>query len=43
MDWRIAQAKQKFSELIGAVRQEPQLIYNRDQLVAAVIEAKMFQ
>lgn len=43
MNWRIAQAKQKFSQLISAVRQEPQLIYNRDQLVAAVIEAKMFQ
>ncbi len=43
MNWRIAQAKQKFSELISAVRQEPQLIYNRDQLVAAVIKAKMFQ
>ena len=43
MDWRIAQAKQKFSELISAARKEPQLIYNRDQLVAAVIEAEMFQ
>ncbi len=43
MDWRIAQAKQRFSELINAATKEPQLIYNRERLVAAVIEAEMFQ
>lgn len=43
MNWRIAQAKQKFSELINAALQEPQRIYNRDRLVAVVIEAKVFE
>jgi prevent-host-death family protein len=43
MHWRIAEAKQKFSELINAAAQEPQLIYNRNQLVAAVVEAEIFQ
>ncbi|MFN6516032.1 MAG: prevent-host-death protein [Nostoc sp. CreGUA01] len=43
MNWRIAQAKQKFSELINAALQEPQRIYNRDQLVAVVVEAKVFE
>ncbi len=43
MDWRIAQAKQRFSEMINAATKEPQLIYNRERLVAAVIEAEMFQ
>ncbi|MBW8877684.1 MAG: type II toxin-antitoxin system Phd/YefM family antitoxin [Acidobacteria bacterium] len=37
MNWNIADAKQKFSELIRAAEDEPQWIYNRDKLVAAVI------
>ena len=37
MDWKIAQAKQSFSRLIRSVDQEPQLIYNRERLVAALI------
>ena len=43
MNWRIAQAKQRFSEMINAATKEPQLIYNRERLVAVVIEAEMFQ
>ncbi|MEH2042619.1 type II toxin-antitoxin system prevent-host-death family antitoxin [Nostoc sp.] len=43
MNWRIAEAKQRFSELIHAVSKEPQLIYNRNQLVAVVVEAEMFE
>ena len=43
MNWRIAEAKQSFSRLISATHEEPQLIYNRDRLVAAVIEAEIFQ
>jgi PHD/YefM family antitoxin component YafN of YafNO toxin-antitoxin module len=43
MDWRIAEAKQRFSELIQAVSREPQRIYNRDQLVAVVVKAEVFQ
>ncbi|MCC5649088.1 type II toxin-antitoxin system prevent-host-death family antitoxin [Nostoc sp. XA013] len=43
MNWRIAEAKQRFSELIHAVTKEPQLIYNRNELVAVVVEAEMFE
>ena len=43
MNWRSAQAKQRFSELINAATKEPQMIYNQERLVAAVIEAEMFQ
>ncbi|MBD2525217.1 type II toxin-antitoxin system prevent-host-death family antitoxin [Nostoc sp. FACHB-133] len=43
MNWRIAEAKQRFSELIHAVTKEPQLIYNRNELVAVVVEAEIFE
>ena len=43
MQWGIAEAKQKFSEVLRATADEPQLIYNRDRMVAAVVDAKMFQ
>ena len=42
MSWNIAQAKQRFSEVVKQAAAEPQLIYNRDRLVAAVIDAKDF-
>lgn len=35
--WNIADAKRHFSELIRSAASEPQLIYNRDRLVAAVV------
>jgi prevent-host-death family protein len=38
MNWKIAEAKQRFSELIHAVTKEPQLIYNRNELVAVVVK-----
>lgn len=38
MNWNIQEAQHQFSELIQAARQEPQLIYEQDQVVAAVIE-----
>ena len=37
MDWNVAQAKQRLSEVIREAAHEPQLIYNRNQPVAAVI------
>ncbi|MEA2564015.1 MAG: hypothetical protein QOH06_5519 [Acidobacteriota bacterium] len=40
MDWKIAEAKQKFSELVKAAENEPQWIYNRDKLVAAMVPAE---
>ncbi|HYO16167.1 MAG TPA: type II toxin-antitoxin system Phd/YefM family antitoxin [Thermoanaerobaculia bacterium] len=43
MNWNIADAKQKFSELIQAAENEPQWIYNRDRLVAAVVPAEALQ
>ncbi|MFO1420456.1 MAG: type II toxin-antitoxin system Phd/YefM family antitoxin [Candidatus Competibacteraceae bacterium] len=42
MSWNIAQAKQRFSEVVKQAAAEPQLIYNRDRLVAAVIDADTF-
>ena len=42
MPWNIAQAKQHFSEMVKKAAEEPQLIYNRNQPVAAVIDAAEF-
>ena len=39
MNWKIAEAKQKFSEVVRKASREPQLICNRDQPVAVVIDA----
>jgi prevent-host-death family protein len=43
MPWSIAQAKQRFSELVRQAAEAPQLIYNRERLVAAVIDAKEYR
>ncbi|WP_296899130.1 type II toxin-antitoxin system prevent-host-death family antitoxin, partial [Thiohalocapsa sp.] len=43
MSWKIADAKQRFSELVRQAVAEPQLIYNRNRLVAAVIDAEDYQ
>lgn len=43
MNWKIEEAQQKLSELISSAVTEPQLIYNQDKLVAAIIEAELFQ
>jgi len=40
MKWKIAEAKQNFSELVKAAEDEPQWIYNRDKLVAATVPAE---
>lgn len=42
MNWNIAQAKQHFSEVVKQAAEEPQLIYNRNQAVAAVVGAAEF-
>jgi prevent-host-death family protein len=36
-EWGIAEAKQRFSEVVRAAEEEPQMIYNRNRRVAAVI------
>ncbi len=43
MKWRVAQAKQRFSELVQAALSEPQPIYKRDRLMAFVVAADLFQ
>jgi hypothetical protein len=43
MQWRIAEAKERFSEMLRAAGEEPQLILNRDRLVAAVIDPETFR
>jgi prevent-host-death family protein len=40
--WMTADAKQEFSEVLRRSAEEPQLIYRRDRLVAAVISADDF-
>ena len=39
MRWKIGQAKQRFSEMVRHAATEPQLICNRDRVVAAVVDA----
>ncbi|MCP4593197.1 MAG: prevent-host-death protein [bacterium] len=43
MDWKIAQAKQRLSEVIRAAGEEPQRIFNRDRLVAALVDGETFE
>lgn len=43
MTWNIAQAKQRLSEVIRLAAEEPQMIYNRDRCVAAVVDAETFR
>jgi prevent-host-death family protein len=41
--WRVAEAKQRFSEVIRKAAQAPQQILSRDRPVAAVIDAEAFR
>ncbi len=43
MHWHVAEAKQKFSEVLRATATEPQLIFKRDRLVAAMIDARTYE
>jgi prevent-host-death family protein len=40
MRWKIGQAKQRFSEVVRRAAREPQLICNRDRVVAGVVDAE---
>jgi PHD/YefM family antitoxin component YafN of YafNO toxin-antitoxin module len=42
MHWKVAEAKQKLSDIVRQAAREPQLIYNRDRLVAAIVDAQTF-
>jgi len=43
MTWTLNEAQQHFPDMITAVEQTPQLIYQHNHLVAAVIRADLFQ
>ena len=43
MVWTIEEAQQKLNELIDAASLEPQMIYNQEQPIAAIVEAQLFQ
>ena len=43
MEWKIGEAKQRFSEVVRAAEDEPQRIYNRERLVAAVVAPNDFE
>ncbi len=43
MDWKLNEAQQKLPEVIDAMANEPQLIFDRDKLVAVLVEPKLFQ
>jgi len=38
MNWSVAEAKQRLSELIRRARTEPQLVFRRKELVAVVMD-----
>lgn len=38
MRWSVSEAKQRFSTVVKSAASEPQLIFNRDRLVAAVVD-----
>jgi|SRR5437773_3654905 antitoxin (DNA-binding transcriptional repressor) of toxin-antitoxin stability system len=40
MVWKVAEAKQKFSELLRRAAESPQIVQNRDRLAGAVLGAK---
>jgi len=41
-NWKVAEAKQQFSDVVRRAASKPQLIYNRDRLVAAVVDPQTF-
>ena len=42
MNWKIAEAKQRFSEVVRETAEEPQLIYKRGRLVAVLMNAEEY-
>ncbi|MBI5186209.1 MAG: type II toxin-antitoxin system Phd/YefM family antitoxin [Nitrospinae bacterium] len=43
MDWKIGEAKQKFSEVVHAAQKGPQIIYNRKKMVAIVLDSENYK
>ena len=42
MNWRVDEAKQNLSKLLHEATNEPQMVYSRDRLVAAVISPELY-
>ncbi|MBF2004321.1 prevent-host-death protein [Chlorogloeopsis fritschii PCC 9212] len=42
MKWTLEEAKKQLSSIINATSQEPQLIYTKEELVAAIIDPELF-
>ena len=43
MRWSVSEAKQQFSTVVKSAATEPQLIFNRDRLVAAVVDGETLE
>ena len=43
MNWRVAEAKKRFSEMIRRAGEEPQLVYRRKELVAVVLDPARYR
>jgi hypothetical protein len=43
VNWKVADAEQRLSEIIRATAEEPQFLYDSDRLVAAIINPEIFQ
>lgn len=43
MEWNVAEAKEKLSELIRQAQSEPQMVYRRHELVAVVVDSATFE
>ena len=43
MRWSVSEAKQQFSTVVKSAGNEPQLIFNRDRLVAAVVDGETLE
>lgn len=42
MEWKLAEAKQQFSEVVRRAASEPQVIFNRDRPVAVLVAVADF-
>ncbi len=43
VNWNIAEAEQKFSELLRAAKEDPQCICNEGRRIAVLVDAETFQ
>lgn len=43
MKWTVAEARDKFADLLQNANKEPQSIFNRNRFVAVVVDAETFE